>query len=574
MYFDALTTAAITAELRAELLNGRVQQVLLADPLSVALEIYANRQRRYFFASAHPQTARVHLVSDKPRRGVESAPPLLLLLRKYVRGARLVNVQQPPAERILHLAFDGPQGPVTLIVEAIGRYSNLVLVAEDGTVLDAIKRVGPEINRYRVVLPNRAYAPPPPQDKLPLGDVTEYRLRGLLAQWPPDTPLRRALVGGMAGVSPLAAREIAYRALGDVEGPVGAVQRLTPLLDACRALVMEPPQPGIACDEDGEVFVFAAYPLTHLGAWKPVASMSEALAAYYAGGGPDGYQVARAPLAQAIESGRKRLARRRAKLAKEQEAISDPEALRQAGEAILAYAYQIEPGQSELVAEWVAGEPPLRVRLDPMLSPSENAQTYFRRYRKAQRAAAKIPAQMARVEAEADYLDQLVQDLAMAENRPEIDAVGVALAQAGYLKRRRKPRARTASRPLRFMSPDGFAVWVGKNAQQNEELTFRRATPDDLWLHARGIPGAHVIIKTEGQSVPEETVEWAAGLVAYYSRGRDDTQVAVDVVERGQVRRLKGGRPGQVVYRGERTLRVGPQPPPGLSPANNAKKGL
>jgi predicted ribosome quality control (RQC) complex YloA/Tae2 family protein len=195
------------------------------------------------------------------------------------------------------------------------------------------------------------------------------------------------------------------------------------------------------------------------------------------------------------------------------------------------------------------------------LSPSENAAVYFRRYRKAQRGATEIPAQLARVEAEQEYLNQLLQDLAMAENRPEIDAVGDALAQAGYLKSKRRPRPSPTARPLRFTSPDGFRVWVGKNALQNEDLTFKRAAPDDLWLHARGVPGAHVIIQTKSHAVPEPTIEWAAGLAAYYSQGRDDTRVTVDVVQRRHVRRLKGGRPGQVVYRHEDTLRVAPQAP-------------
>lgn len=561
MYFDALTTAAIAAELRAVLLDGRVQQVLHPDRLSVALEIYAHRQRHYLFAGAHPQTARVHLLAAKPRRGSDGVTPLLLLLRKYVRGARLVDVHQPPAERVLHLAFDGTHGAVTLIIEAIGRQSNLVLVGEDGAVLDAVKRVGPEINRYRVVLPSHAYVPPPAQNKLLPADVTEYRLRRILAEWPPDTLLRQALVGGIAGISPLAAREIVFRALGDADALIDAVERITPVLDAYRELTLEPPQPCLVSDEEGQVVAFAPYALTHMGTWKPVGSMSEAVAAYF-GQEPGGYQAAKASLFQAIEAGRKRLARRRSKLAEERESAGDPDTLKQMGEAILAYSYQIEPGQSELVVEWVAEEPLLHVKLDPKLSPSENAAVYFRRYRKAQRGAAEIPAQLAQVKAEGEYLEQLAQDLAMAENRPEIDAVGVALAETGYLKAGRKPAASPTARPLRFTSPDGFRVWVGKNALQNEELTFRRAAPDDLWLHARGVPGAHVIIQAEGRVVPEATVKWGAGLAAYYSRGRDDTQVAVDVVQRRHVRRLKGGRPGQVVYRHEGTLRVAPQLPP------------
>lgn len=560
MYFDALTTAAVAAELRAELLGGRVQQVLIPDHLCLALELYAHRQRRYLFASAHPQAARLHLVSDKPRRGPGGLPPLLLLLRKYVRGGCLVDVHQPPAERILHLAFEGPQGPVTLIVEAIGRYSNLVLVAEDGTVLDAIKRVGPDINRYRVVLPGHTYTPPPAQDKLRLADVTEYRLRQILAGWPPDALLRKVLVEGLAGVSPLVAREVVFRALGDIDARAGQVSQISPLLEACRALALELPQPSMV-HEEGQVTAFAPYRLMHLEGWEPVQSMSAALAAYF-GAGSGGYQAAKALLFQAIKAGQKRLARRRSKLVEEQEVAGDPESLRQMGEAILAYVYQIEPGQSELVVEWGTGEPPLRVSLDPRLPASENAQDYFRRYRKAQRGASEIPKQLARVQAEREYLDQLMQDLTMADNRPEIDAIRHALAKAGYLKEKRKAPASPAPRPLRFTSPDGFRVWVGKNALQNEDVTFRRAVPDDLWLHARGVPGAHVIVQTEGRTVPEQTVAWAAGLAAYYSRGRDDTQVAIDVVQRRYVRRLKGGRPGQVVYRGERTLQVAPQPPP------------
>ncbi len=560
MYFDALTTAAIAAELHAHLLEGRVQEILLPDRLSVALEIYAHRQRHYLLASAHPQSARVHLMADRPRRGVDAVPPLLLLLKKYVRGARLVDVRQPPAERILHLAFDGPEGPTTLIAETIGRYSNLVLVGEDGTVLDAIKRVGPDINRYRVILPNHLYVPPPAQDKLLPGELTEYRLRQLLAGAPPQRPLRQVLVDGVAGLSPLAAREVAFRALGSTDVWVEAVQRFTPVLEACHALTQEAARPSLVRDEEDEVIAFAAYPLTHMGNWEPVGSMSEAVAAFFSEEAL-GYEAAKTPLLEAIRAARERLGRQREKLDGEGAEIDDPGALRQMGEAILSYAHQIKPGQSELVVDWVPGGPPLHVSLDPDLSPSENAQEYFGRYRKAQRRAAKVPVRSMQVETEEQYLDQLAQDLTMAEDRPEIDAVREALIQSGYLGWKRKPRVSMPARPLHFSAPDGFSVWVGKNALQNDQVTFRRAGPDDLWLHARGIPGAHVVIQTEGRAVPERTVEWAAGLAAYYSRGRQDTQVAVVVVLRRYVRRLKGGRPGQVVFRNERTIRVAPRPP-------------
>ncbi len=335
---------------------------------------------------------------------------------------------------------------------------------------------------------------------------------------------------------------------------------MTPLLQAFRALTLKPSQPSIVCDEE-EVVAYAPYALTHMENWEPVQSISAAVVAYY-DKETDSYRSAKAPLLKAIDNGRGRLARRREKLIEEQEVAGDPDSLKRMGEAILAHAHQIERGQSELVVEWVPGNGPLRVQLNPRLSPSENAQIYFRRYRKAQRRVIGIPARLAQVASEEAYLDQLAQDLTMAENRPEIDAVAAVLVEAGYMKHERKrPPGRTRG-PLRFESPDGLSVWVGKNSRQNEEVTFRRASSEDLWLHARGVPGAHVIVQSDGRRIPEQTVKWAAALAAHYSPGRDNTQVAVDVVERRHVRRLKGGRPGQVVYRNERTLWIRPQAPP------------
>jgi predicted ribosome quality control (RQC) complex YloA/Tae2 family protein len=210
------------------------------------------------------------------------------------------------------------------------------------------------------------------------------------------------------------------------------------------------------------------------------------------------------------------------------------------------------------------GEAPTSIRLDPALSPSENAQQYFNRYRKAQRAAEEIPAQLKRVELGERYLEQLEQDLAMAENRPEIDVIAEALAEAGYYRSKKERKKRQKSAPTRFLrltAPDGATVWVGKNAPQNAHLTFNRATADDLWLHARDVPGAHVIIPTAEGLPSEADVFWAAGIAAYYSRARHDTSVEVDVTPKKYVRAIKGAAPGLVTYRHESTLRVAPQAP-------------
>jgi len=181
MYFDALTMAAVADELRAQILDGRVQRVLLPDDLSVGMEVYAHGERRYLLASAHSERARLHLAGEKLRRGVETPSPLLLLLRKYLRGGRIVAIEQPPFERALHVGVQHPEGNTTLIVEVMGRYSNIVLIAEEGLILDSVKRVGPEMNRYRSILPQHLYVPTPPQSKLDPTDVTELRLRDILS---------------------------------------------------------------------------------------------------------------------------------------------------------------------------------------------------------------------------------------------------------------------------------------------------------------------------------------------------------------------------------------------------------
>jgi predicted ribosome quality control (RQC) complex YloA/Tae2 family protein len=218
---------------------------------------------------------------------------------------------------------------------------------------------------------------------------------------------------------------------------------------------------------------------------------------------------------------------------------------------------------SEMGSSQPGGNAPLKIALDPALSASENAQDYFGRYRKALRAADEIPAQLEKIRLDENYLEQLDQDLMMAENRPEIDAVAEELAVAGFrpLTRRGKRQKKNATHYLRLTAPDGATVWVGKNALQNAYLTFNRATADDLWLHARDVPGAHVIIPTAQGLPSEEDVFWAAAVAAYYSRARNDTSVEVDVTLKKYVRAIKGAAPGLVTYRNESTLRVAPEAP-------------
>ncbi len=566
MYFDALTTAALVDQMRQLLLGGRVQRIVQVDPLSLGLEIFADGVRHQVLTSADPKHPRIYLVDYRVRRGVETPTPFLLLARKHFQGARLISVDQPPFERLLSLRFSGPEGEATLLLELIERRANLI-VLQDNRVLDAIQRVTPDINRFRTVLPGKSYTPPPPQAKLDPTDVSELSLRQILTEADPERPVWRVLVGGIAGTSPLFAREVVFRATGSIETRVQACGRVTMLLDAyLDALVPyweHTWQPGVIVDPDGQVTAFAPYRLTHLGRPEPTEGISEALGRYYRpllGSSP--YQAARLPLQKAIQTARQRVERRQKALSRQAPDPATLDALRIKGELILAYSSTISPGQTELQAQYDPDDPPLNIPLDPTKSPVANAQRLFREYEKGKRAAADIPERWKAADLEIAYLDQLATDLELATNWPEIDEVREALSAAGHLKGPPPARPRgAASKPLRVVSEDGIVILVGRSSRQNEEVTFRLAGPEDLWLHARGVPGGHIVIKNAGKPVPDRTLEEAARLAAGYSAAREEKNVPVDIVQRRRVHRFKGSksRPGLVTYRGEETVRVRPK---------------
>lgn len=575
MHYDALTLAAVADELNHTIRGGRVQQVLLPDAHSVGMEIYADRQRRYLLLSAHPQASRVHLSEQKLRRGVDKETPLLLLLKKYVRGAMLEAVRLPVAyDRLLALDFDHPQhGATTLMAEPMGRLSNLILLDGGGRILDLLKRVPPGENAQRVLLPKRPYTPPPAQAKLPPlddGSPDYYaRLGEVLA---PGGRLWRALVDGVEGISPTLAREIAWRVTGDANGDAASGQ-IAALAAALQELWRLPENrewsPGLILDDEEGIAGFAPYEVHFADDFLPTQSISEAIARFYgeaerdAAGSADAYAGTRNGVAALLRQAEERIARQLAALAEDEPAPGEPAHLRAQAEWLLALQSQVQPGQRELIVP--LGEEEMRISLSGKETPVEQAERMFDRAAKMERAAVAIPERRAQLEADREYLAQLQSDLALAQNQPEIATVREGLREAGYLRQRpgRRPKvAPDRSRPLRFLTDEGFAILVGRNARQNEIVTFDEAGSNDLWLHVRDAPGSHVVVRSGGQPVGEESLRAAAQLAAWHSRLRGERGVAVAVTERRFVTRAPGGRPGLVHVRNEDTLVVDGVLPP------------
>jgi predicted ribosome quality control (RQC) complex YloA/Tae2 family protein len=317
-------------------------------------------------------------------------------------------------------------------------------------------------------------------------------------------------------------------------------------------------QPGIAEDEQG-VQAYSVYPLTVLPGWHPTESVSAAISAFYGGAvGPDAYHAAKEPARAALHEAHGKV---RARLASLQRSLTDDaerERLRTAGELVLAYQYAVTPKQTALEVLLDEGQPPVVIALDPTLTPVENAQRYFEKYQKAKRALEDVPNLIEKAQAELATLEQLGVDLELATNWPEIDEVVHTLQGMGVWRGKAPSRSGGGkSAPLRLVTGEGIVIWVGRNSRQNEQVTFEKGGPLDLWLHARGVPGAHVIIKDAAP--PEHVIEQAAALAAYYSAQRQNTRVEVDVTERRHVRKIKGAGQGMVTYRNERTLAVAPR---------------
>ncbi len=566
MYLDFFTLSALVEELQTQLVGGRIQDVLDVDETGLGLEIYAQRKRHWLYLSADNQVPRLHLLPERLRRGIERPLPIGLLLRSYVEGGRLLQISQPPWERVVQFDVIGPEGEVQIIVEPMERRSN-VLLLQNGVILECVRRIHANENRMRTSLPSHPYQAPPPQrgrhDPLQLG-VDD--LRAMLEQ--NEDPKRRThqlLSGRLLGVSPLLAREAVYRSGAAVTQRAldASAEALWPALRSIlEPLAVRDWQPGLA-GEEAQPAAFSVYPLQSLPDWRPTASINEALVTWYgAVTGTDAYHAAKQPVAQALREARARLEARRTALQRSLTDERERESLRQSGELLLAYQYSMTPGQSELRAQYEVEGPELIIPLEPGLSPLENAQRYFTRYEKAKRALQDVPRLLRQTKRQLQALAQLDCDLELASSWPDINEVQALLQAQGLWRGGRSVRpGGQRSAALRLVTPEGFVIRVGRNSRQNEQVTFERSSGADLWLHARGLPGAHVIVREDGRPVPETVIEQAAALAAWFCPARAENRVSVDVTLRRHVRRIRGASQGMVSYRNERTLVVRPQSP-------------
>lgn len=633
MYIDAITLAALADEWHLLLKRARIDTIIQPTEYSLALQCYApgsdgqGGQNRWLNLSTHPQLARAHITARKPTKIASEPPPFVMLLRKYLEGTRIEAIEQTRWERVLTIVASHPTNPGSeertryrLILEIMGRMSNIILCNEQDLILGSLKQVGANVNRYRVIATNVPYAPPPPQQRsfagqdLPRLEPTvvaasqlaiipgneeqrQPEVENKKRQSPAKAKLWQLLTRNLLGFSPLFAREAVYRALGDAEAPLDAMQsedsweelawnirELAALYDNHRwrpQLVEQVPSPGSAPTP----VAFAAYPLEQYTERPDLRvrqspSLNVLIDEYYAGmEWRDAMGNVRAPIKKILQSQRDRCKRKAEILRTEMAATEEASRYRLQAELLLAHQNEIKQGQSSVELEnYYAGEAEpatLAVPLDPRFDAVGNANRLFNKYHKLRRALALIPDQIEQNNTELATIEQFLADLDLAETPAEAALVKAEVQSAGYMRGKRvekkvgqrgkskqgkggKPAAPGGGVPIYLQSREGFTILVGKNSRQNEDVTFHQATGTDLWLHARGVPGAHVIIKAGGRDVPRSTIDQAAALAAYYSQARGSTSVPVDYTLQRYVRHMKNGGPGMVIYEREKTIYAEP----------------
>jgi predicted ribosome quality control (RQC) complex YloA/Tae2 family protein len=541
------------------------------DAHTVALRVRAGRAARAIVCSIHPRRARCLLVAMPP--GGTADHPFLLQLRARLQGARLRDARVEPFERVLVLQFETLEGEIDLIMEVMGRHSNLLLVEGD-RILGLFKTVTASMSRTRPLTAGSRYSQPPRGRPTPAQATVET-----LAEWLAEgASIAKTLVRRLLGISPPVATHVALTAGLDPEGPVppGAAGRLLEALAQLVELVdTRAFGPVWYADAAGRAVAYAAIPLLTYRALTahPGGSMSEAAERVIeAAARGDAVEEPRRSVLARIDELTRRAQRAEGEVSASIEDAAKGPRWRRWGELLLAYASTVPAGADQVTVPDFDGTP-VTIPLDPKRGPIASAQAYFRRHGKAAAAGRVLPARLVRLREERAYLAQMRLFATQAASAEEVRAVGAEMSGAG--EGRSRPPAPARGRGGKRLSPepapavrtftttDGLRILVGRNSRGNDHLTFDLAVPDDLWLHARGMAGAHVILKTDRLPPPPEAVAAAAEVAAYFSEGRAAAKVPVDVTARRHVRKPKGARPGIVTYREERTVVAEPRLPEG-----------
>lgn len=576
MALDGAFLHHLKREIEEAATGAKVDKIYQPNREELVLLLRSRSGTRRLLMSARANSARIHFTEYAPENPME--PPMLcMLLRKRLIGARLAGLRQPGLERMLCLDFDtvnelGDEVRLTLVMEVMGRYSNIILVDENGNIVDALKRVDAEMSSERLVLPGLSYRLPPPQNKLCLLSAGREKILERLREKPGDRELSSALLSALQGVSPVVCRELQYRTGRGAELTVKTMtqeqfERLGFFLEQTAETIRNTAgEPCLIADTSGKPLDFSFLLIRQYGlaaTANRMESFSGLLDSFYEERDRmERMKVRSQDILHLLSSQSDRLSRRINAQRADLERCAKREEYRLCGDLVNANLYRMEKGVSEAELEnfYEPGAPKVKIRLDPMLTPAQNAQKYYKEYRKARTAQEMLAVQIEKAEQELAYLDTVFEELARAVDERDLSEIRTELAGQGYLRRSKGGKKPPTSRgPMKFLSSDGFPILVGRNNQQNDMLTLRQAEKRDLWFHTKNIPGSHVVLVTGGREPTPKAVGEAALLAAFHSRGRDSSNVAVDYTQVRNVSKPQGAGPGMVIYVKNKTVYASPR---------------
>lgn len=576
MALDGVFLRHLKKEIETAALGARVDKIYQPSRYELVLSMRGHDGTKKLLMSARTSSARINFTRYVPENPKE--PPMLcMLLRKRLTGARLFAVRQPDLERLLCLDFSavnelGDHIVLTLVVEVMGRYSNVIFVGGDGKIIDSLRRVDASMSSERLILPGVTYQLPPPQNKLCMLTVCTENIIDRVCSMPGSTSLSKALLFSLQGVSPVVCHEIEQRVsrgtgLKIAEMTDDYKSRLTfflgRLADTAKNISG---QPYMAVGKDKKPIDFSFIPMEQYGTAAAVSgkkTFSELLDDFY--GERDRIErmrVRSSDLMRVLTTASARLSRKINIQQVELERCSKRDELRICGDVLSANLYRLKRGQTSVELQNFYEEPPktVKIDLDPSCTPSQNAQKYYKAYRKAKTAEEMLNVQINTAKRELEYLGTVFDELSRASNEQDISDIRSELSEQGYIRvpRGAKKRKSTSHGAMQFRSSDGFRIFVGRNNHENDFLTLKQAKKTDLWFHTKNIPGSHVVLFLDGRQPTKTAVSEAAMLAACYSRGRASSNVAVDYTEIRHVSKPQGAKPGMVIYVKNRTIFAAP----------------
>lgn len=563
MAFDGFTMAALTKELSDRLTDGRLQKIAQPEPDELLLTIKNNRTNYRLVLSASPSLPLIYL-TEEPKTSPLTAPNFCMLLRKHLNGAKITGISQCGLERVMKIELEnlnelGDLVNRSILIEIMGKHSNIIFVDENGKIIDSVKHISSLVSSVREVLPGRDYFIPNTKEKHdPFELTTEQWMREIVTQ---PVSVAKGLCNYFTGFSFTLAHEIAYRSDIDGDAPFASLNgnQLSSLLNRLRDVIQDA-ENGVFSPEivfDGkEPVEFSAFSLTMYenSEHRKMDTMSQTIESFY--GEKEKIQRIRQKSSDIRKHITTLLERNQKKLSLQLKQLKDTEKRERYkvyGELINTYGYQLTPEDTKLNCTNYYDGSEVSIAIDNTLTVPENANKYFSRYNKLKRTYEAVTVQVKETNELLEHLETILTALDIARQEEDLVLIKQELIDSGYMRSRGKNsrkngKAMPKSRPLHYVSSDGYDMYVGKNNYQNDNLTFKVATGNDWWFHAKQIPGSHVIIKCNNEEPPVTTFEEAASLAAYYSKNKNSDKVEIDYTQKKNVKKPGGSKPGFVVY--------------------------